>query len=40
MTNALLVDEIHTHEYLTHKVFDLIHGDKCAILLGALNDLF
>ena len=40
MTDTLLVDEIHTHEYLPHKVFDLVHCDQSSILLGILNDLF
>ena len=40
MADTLLVDEIHSHEYLPHKVFDLMHCNQSSILLGILNDLF
>ena len=40
MADTLLVDEIHTHEYLSHIVLDMVHRDQCSILLRALNDLF
>lgn len=40
MTHTLLVDEIHSHEYLSHKVFDFMHLNQSSILLSLLNDLF
>ena len=38
MTDSLLVHEFHSHEYLSHEVFDVVHWDKLAVLLGVLND--
>lgn len=38
MTDSLLVHEFHSHEYLSHEVFDVAHRNKLAILLRVLND--
>ncbi len=39
MTDALLVDECHSHEDLLHKVLDRVHRDQLLLVFGCLNDL-
>ena len=38
MADSLLVHEFHSHEYLSHEVFDVVHRNELAILFRVLND--